>query len=299
MSYLIQLRSFLDVYRSGSISKAATRLGVSQPAVSAHVHSLESFMGSVLFTRRSHGVIPTAEADDLVLQIGTHLDAIETKLSLIRGKSKKIEGVVKIIAPADFLWAKSANILSSIINKQLRFKLLIGDRKKIYSSLNDGDSDLAFTTSCPDENKFGFEIIGKEKLIIVTSASIAAELKNKSISPEILEKYPLISYDNQLPLIRDYYKLVFGVEADILPSITISDLRVIGRIISDNNGWTVMPEYLCEDGFKSRKVFKINHNTNIPENNFYLVWNKSALRHPRVLYVKNHIINLAQQGYFG
>ncbi|MCC8365925.1 LysR family transcriptional regulator [Xenorhabdus sp. PB61.4] len=298
MSYLIQLRSFLDVYRSGSISKAATRLGISQPAVSAHIQSLESFMGNILFTRRSHGVTPTAEADALALQIATHLDVIETKLSLIRGKSKKIEGVIRIIAPADFLWAKSANILSTITNKQLRFKFLIGDRKKIYSSLNDGDSDLAFTTSPPDENKFGFEVIGTEKLIIVASLSIANELKNKLITPDILEKHPLISYDNQLPLIRDYYKLVFGIDANVLPSIIISDLRIIERIISDSTGWTIMPEYLCEEGLNNGKIFKINGGINTPENNFYLVWNKSSLRHPRVLYVKEHIINLAKVGYF-
>ncbi|MEQ1977436.1 LysR family transcriptional regulator, partial [Xenorhabdus sp. SGI240] len=298
MSYLIQLRSFLDVYRSGSISKAATRLGISQPAVSTHIHSLESFMGSILFTRRSHGVIPTAEADDLALQIATHLDAIEVKLSLLRGRSKKIEGVVKIIGPADFLWAKFSNILSSIKNKQLRFKLSFGDREKIYSNLNDGDSDLAFTTSRPDENKFGFEIIGKEKLVIVISASIATELKKRTVTPEILERYPLISYNNQLPLIRDYYKLAFGTDANILPTITISDLRIIERIISESNGWSVMPEYLCKNGLKSGKIVKINDEDNIPENQFYLVWNKSALRHPRVLYVKEHIINLALRGYF-
>ncbi|TNL08714.1 hypothetical protein CYD30_15690 [Kosakonia cowanii] len=36
MSYLI---------RAGSISKAAARLGVSQPAVSSHGYTLESFTG--------------------------------------------------------------------------------------------------------------------------------------------------------------------------------------------------------------------------------------------------------------
>ncbi|MDR0218521.1 MAG: LysR family transcriptional regulator [Enterobacteriaceae bacterium] len=298
MSYLIQLRSFLDVYRSGSISKAATKLGISQPAVSAHIHSLESFMGSVLFTRRSHGVIPTAESDDLALQIAPHIDAIETKLSLLRGRSKKIEGVIRIIAPADFLWAKSANILSSINNEKLRFKLSVGDREKIYSSLNDGDSDLAFTTSRPDENKFGFEIIGIEKLIIVTSVSMANELNNKPITPEILENYPLVSYDNQLPLIRSYYKFTFGTDINIAPKITVPDLRIIERIINSNNGWSVIPEYLCEDGLKNGRIIKINNDANTPENNFYLVWNKSALRQPRVLYVKEHIISLAKQGYF-
>ncbi|MCC3741134.1 LysR family transcriptional regulator [Rouxiella badensis] len=45
MSYLVQLRSFVEVYKAGSISKAAMRLGISQPAMSAHIHSLEAFTG--------------------------------------------------------------------------------------------------------------------------------------------------------------------------------------------------------------------------------------------------------------
>ncbi|WP_092507964.1 hypothetical protein [Xenorhabdus mauleonii] len=59
-----------------------------------------------------------------------------------------------------------------------------------------------------------------------------------------------------------------------------------------------MPEYLCEEGLKNGKIIKLNDNPNIPENNFHLVWNKIALRYPKVLYIKVHIIGLAKQGYF-
>lgn len=298
MSYLVQLRSFLDVYRAGSISKAANRLGISQPAVSSHVHSLESLTGCVLFTRRSHGVTPTAEADELARQIGHNLDAIETKLTLMRGRRKQITGVVTIIGPAELFWAKAAKLFSPVIHNELRFKLLTGDRKKIYESLSDGTSQIAITTSQPDAQKFGFQIIGKEKLIIVASATMAADFKEKSITAELLGSLPLIAYDEQLPLIRDVFKQIFGMVTDMQASITAPDLRIVERMIREHSGWTVMPEYLCQEEIAAGRIIEISVTGKMPENDIYMVWNESALRQPSVMFVKEHIIKIAETGIF-
>lgn len=298
MSYLVQLRSFLDVYRAGSISKAANRLGISQPAVSSHVHSLEALTGCVLFTRRSHGVTPTAEADELARQIGHNLDAIENKLTLIRDRRKRIAGVVTIIGPAELLWAKSAKLFSPAIHNELRFKLLTGDREKIYASLKDGTSQIALTTSQPDVQKFGFQIIGSEKLIIVASATMAADFKGKLITAELLESLPLIAYDEQLPLIRDVFKKIFGVVTNMQASITVPDLRIVERMIRQHSGWTVMPEYLCQEEINAGRIIQINLTEKMPENDIYLVWNESALRQPSVMFVKEHILRIAETGIF-
>jgi len=298
MSYLVQLRSFLNVYRAGSISKAANRLGLSQPAVSSHIHSLESYTGYILFTRRSHGVVPTEEACELARQIGDNLDVIETKLTLIRGRSKKIEGVVTIIGPAELLWAKSARMFSSKIPHELRFKILTGDRQKIYSSLNNGESDLAITTSKPDAQKFGFKVIGKEKLIIVASSSMSQEFEGKKITAGLLESLPLIAYDDQLPLVRDIFNKLYDCEAKILPSITVPDLRIIEKMISENNYWSVMPEYLCQEEIKKGSIINIEYKREMPGNDIYLVWNESSLRHRRVMFVRDYILKVSETGLF-
>lgn len=53
------LRVIRAVVDSGSISKAATRLGVSQPALSAQVRRIEQAFGSPLFSRLADGTVPT------------------------------------------------------------------------------------------------------------------------------------------------------------------------------------------------------------------------------------------------
>jgi len=59
------LRSFLAVYRAGSVTDAAYHRGISQPAVSQHLAALERAVGSRLFVRKPGGVEPTSQGRDL------------------------------------------------------------------------------------------------------------------------------------------------------------------------------------------------------------------------------------------
>jgi DNA-binding transcriptional LysR family regulator len=59
------LSTFVEIYRCGSISAAAERLGLTQPAVSGQLARLEDQLGEQLFVRSRKGVTPTAHAADL------------------------------------------------------------------------------------------------------------------------------------------------------------------------------------------------------------------------------------------
>lgn len=56
---LYHLRTFVAVAEEGNLSRAAERLHLSQPAVSAHVKSLEEELGVSLFLRTPRGMEPT------------------------------------------------------------------------------------------------------------------------------------------------------------------------------------------------------------------------------------------------
>lgn len=65
---LKQLRTFCEVADSGSVSKAADRLRIAQPALTRQVHLLESDLEIRLFDRHSRGVDLTE--DGRAFQIG-------------------------------------------------------------------------------------------------------------------------------------------------------------------------------------------------------------------------------------
>jgi DNA-binding transcriptional LysR family regulator len=60
------LRSFVTAVRSGSISRAATALGHTQPALSQQLRKLESAVGCPLLYRSPSGVSPTRAGEELL-----------------------------------------------------------------------------------------------------------------------------------------------------------------------------------------------------------------------------------------
>ncbi|MEP6824040.1 MAG: LysR family transcriptional regulator, partial [Ramlibacter sp.] len=70
------LRTFDSLMRERSVSRAAARLFLSQPAVSASLNRLREAFGDPLFTRTSHGVVPTARAQALAPQVEAVLGGI-------------------------------------------------------------------------------------------------------------------------------------------------------------------------------------------------------------------------------
>ncbi|MCC7370588.1 MAG: LysR family transcriptional regulator [Chloroflexi bacterium] len=51
-----QIEAFVEVVQRGTVSRAAEALGVTQPALTARLHALESELGQVLFARSGRGV---------------------------------------------------------------------------------------------------------------------------------------------------------------------------------------------------------------------------------------------------
>jgi LysR family transcriptional regulator, nitrogen assimilation regulatory protein len=62
---LRQLRYFVGIVDEQSISLAAKRLRVAQPALSHHVRSLEADLGVPLLVRSLHGVVATEAGERL------------------------------------------------------------------------------------------------------------------------------------------------------------------------------------------------------------------------------------------
>ena len=71
-------RVFYYVAQTGSLSRAAEQLSVSQPAVSQSLRQLENTLGTSLFTRTSRGVKLTKEGELLFSYVRRGYENIET-----------------------------------------------------------------------------------------------------------------------------------------------------------------------------------------------------------------------------
>jgi DNA-binding transcriptional LysR family regulator len=90
------LQAFVAVAREQSFTKAATKLGVSQSALSHTVRGLEAQLGLRLLTRTTRSVAPTAAGERLLTTMGPLLDEIETGMAALSEFREKPAGTIRI-----------------------------------------------------------------------------------------------------------------------------------------------------------------------------------------------------------
>src|ERR1700748_1830694 len=97
------LQVFFAVMQSGSMAKAATPLGLTQPAVSDVVAGLEQMFAVRLFDRNPRGVEPTIYAQALLKRGRAAFDELRQGIKDIDFLSDPKAGEVKIGCPASVL----------------------------------------------------------------------------------------------------------------------------------------------------------------------------------------------------
>src|SRR5215470_12616339 len=91
-------RSFLAVFREGSLSGAARTLGVTQPTIGRHIDALEAALGASLFTRSQSGLRATTVAAALVPHVETMGSAAGALRRAASGEAVEERGVVRVTA---------------------------------------------------------------------------------------------------------------------------------------------------------------------------------------------------------
>lgn len=107
------LRTFDALMRERSVSRAAERLVLSQPAVSASLSRLREVFDDTLFARNGHGVTPTPRAQALAPQVQKVLAGIASLLEDERPFSPGASNRIFRIAGSDHA---SRNILPVLLN---------------------------------------------------------------------------------------------------------------------------------------------------------------------------------------
>jgi DNA-binding transcriptional LysR family regulator len=175
----------------GSFSKAAEKLGTTQPSVSRHIASLENLLGVALFTRLYHRVELTTAGQEFY-------DAVQLGLGHIRQAANRITtqrnpDTLSIGCTYGFahLWLMPRfSALQKIINDQ-ELRMITSDAKALFN-LDDVDFALRFGRGDWDDGDA--QVIFKEQLFPVCSPQFAQQhfAGSCGVDPAFLATVPLI-----------------------------------------------------------------------------------------------------------
>jgi DNA-binding transcriptional LysR family regulator len=142
-----ELRTFCTAADSGSLGRAALRLGVSQPALSKRLASLEAAAGTQLLERSSKGVKLTPAGRRLYEEARTLL-AQAAKLETVLVGLRRSGGPVRLAASHSATEAIVAQLLGELGGEQpLRVELATANSQVVRDLVAEGRADLGVAAS--------------------------------------------------------------------------------------------------------------------------------------------------------
>jgi LysR family transcriptional regulator, low CO2-responsive transcriptional regulator len=186
----VQLRAFHHVAISGGFSRAAERLGLTQPAISDQVRSLEKSYDLLLFDRQRRQVRLTP-AGERLLEITLRLfDTEQQALELLSESRALRSGHLRIVADAAH---HLLGVLAAFRERHpgVRVTIRAGNTESVVASLHGYEADIGILGEIPEGREF--EVVKLNSTPIIAFAAkhhpVAAR---RSISFDDLLGFPLV-----------------------------------------------------------------------------------------------------------
>jgi DNA-binding transcriptional LysR family regulator len=148
------LRTLIAVVDQRSFTKAAARLGVTQPAVSAQIKRLQFLLGAELFDRSVQGVSLTQQGETVVTY-ARRLLSINDQIVQIGGNGPRPELVIRVGTPSDFIASTLPATLAQFRERwpDVRFIVRTDYYEPLARQLHSGEIDLfiGLSNTPPDE----------------------------------------------------------------------------------------------------------------------------------------------------
>lgn len=243
-------RTFKAVYTIGTLTGAAEHLFISQPGVSLHLNSLESYVGYKLFERTGRKMIPTERGKVLY-------NAVSEPLSKLEETEKNFQKSVEKTAPTisvGMCFETFQTTLEPYVSS-LPFDLIItfGDYREMLEKLSQGILDLIITPKKGDSTNIWLEAFSSEQIILVggketdmTTFHDVLKSKNRYEAEDWLKQQKWYGTAGDMEHLFQFWALNFGRKPGFRPNFIVPNLNSIVRCLKGGYGLAAIPDFLCK-----------------------------------------------------
>ncbi|MFI0941964.1 LysR family transcriptional regulator [Streptomyces sp. NPDC021020] len=291
------LRTFLAVHRAGSLTAAARQLGLSQPTVTAQVRALEEDMGSLLFQRLPRGVAPTTVADELAAEVAAHIDALAAVAERGLTARRPFDRPLHLAGPAELTTTRVLPALAPLTREGLKLRVSLGLSDELLAGLAEARFDLVVSTVRPRGRAIAAAPLTDEEFVLVAGPEWAGRVDRERLAREgagALRGVPLVSYAEDLPVLRRYWRTVFGTRPTGAAAVVVPDLRGVLTATAAGAGITVLPRYLCAAELASGALVALLEPEVPPINTLYLAARVGTEHAQPLAAVRSHLLMQAR-----
>lgn len=160
---------FAAVVEEGQLSRAADRLAMSQPAVSAALQRLRLTVGDPLFTRTRAGLVPTPRAWELHEQVNAGLAVLAEALDPGQQfEPARAERTFRLVAVDYFETLILGPLMSRLRSHSDGIAVQVLPQQEGWQRLLvSAEVDFAFDTEVPEDDRLRAEPVADEQLVVV------------------------------------------------------------------------------------------------------------------------------------
>ena len=232
---------------------------------------------------------PTDEGKRLYTQIAEaieKLESITTRISLTDAPQ-----LIRMGTPQEFFTARVLTRLPQA--ESLLYRIRFGLVQDLIDQLLKGQLDVVVATQKITRSELEYQWVHKENFWLVGPPETAIPIPPENLQVDLtsleqwLRKQPLIAYSEELPIVRRFWQVVFGCRLDIIPKLVLPDLQMIRQAVVAGFGFSVLPDYLCEEMVRSKALTLILKPTDAVSNQIWLAYRKSERQSQKVQLLLN------------
>lgn len=278
MSVKLELyRVFKVVHECGSISEAASKLFISQSAVSQAVKQLEEQLSCQLLIRTPKGVIPTNEGQMLYEYASSAIELISVAEQKLLAMQNLAYGDLKIGASDTISHYLLLPVLERFSRMYPKIKLQIVNRTSQEGAalLKSGKLDLVFVNAPFEDEELVITKYVDIEDIFVTSAGSTID-KQKQYTLEEISQLPLILLEkkaNSRILVEDFFNKS-GVK--ISPEIELGSHDLLLEFARINLGVSCVIREFSQDYISGGELVEIKTAPALPKRSIGAAFLKSV-----------------------
>ncbi|WP_062364361.1 LysR family transcriptional regulator [Variovorax paradoxus] len=236
-----QIQYFVCLYEEGSVTRAARRLNIVQPALSMQIAKLEEEVGQQLFVRRPQGMQPTSDGRRMYRLFLPVLGDFSRAREQVMQTSAELTGQVRVGMIATIAQGVLVDALLefSSLHPKVELSLTDGFSGTLTDAVSVGQLDAAIINKPRRSLALNSEPIAEEELLLVTGPLHTA--LDETVPFRELAHLKLVLPTRQHGLRGIIESFGEAEDVSLAPGVEIDSISAILKLVLESEFCTVLP----------------------------------------------------------
>lgn len=254
---LQSLNIFIQVAELNSFTRAAEKLGYSQPTISFQIKQLEKELGVQLFDRIGHTVSLT-DAGKSALHYAQNICQLSQEM--ISSEKSKLEGIVRIAMADSLVTPLITKEFMNIKNKypSLSLNIMTAGTDELFDLLNHNEVDMVCILDSQIHDTT-YVVVNEEEVdvhIVVSNKNPLSNKKDITITDLLSQSFLLT--EKGMSYRRLFDEEMSKHKIEILPVLEMSNPESICKLVEEDLGISFLPDFVTDKAVDEGMIVRID-----------------------------------------